>query len=489
MLFPLLLTAQFVPPPASPPAKNEVQIGYTKAEVSYHRPGVRGRKVFGELLPWNEVWRAGANENTLVTFDGEVYIGDTKVPAGTYSLYLIPSEFDEWTWIVNKATENWGARGYNQNLDVARVRAKPTDLSEREETLGYRWRNVRPGSAELTFEWEWKRLPLRIAVMTNQEVISRTKTDLNPAKDPKEYYAAARYYLDNGLDLKQAKTWMDRWAKEGKEQFGRMRYQAIIEHELGNEVDAERLMRRSLELARMADNDHYVRMNQQSLKDWSRVAIDMTADSLLTRAIRYHDPENKWGSRLHLLQVAESRPGGIVRHSRLSLYPNGEDFDLQQVRGKDKIQMRYVDGTYSFSHQGKTEVSELEQSRLSLTRERTQMLRDYYTYLWGLPMKLRDPGTLVQPTVHRVWFNEEEVLELEVHYAPETGKDRWFFYFNPNTYALTGYSFYKEENGPGTGEYIILKDEAVVDKMRLPAERHWYETMNNLYLGSDEILR
>jgi hypothetical protein len=103
-------------------------------------------------------------------------------------------------------------------------------------------------------------------------------------------------------------------------------------------------------------------------------------------------------------------------------------------------------------------------------------------------MKLRDEGTLIQPTVHKTWYDGREMLELEVHYAPETGVDIWFFYFDPDTYALSGYSFYHEKDGPGTGEYILLEDEVLVGQMKLPAKRHWYYTKNKLYLGTDEII-
>lgn len=476
-------------PPASAPANSAITAGYTDLAIEYHRPNLRGRKVFGHLLPWGELWRAGANENTLVTFSQAVIIGDSEVPAGTYSVFLIPNEYKEWIWILNSQTDHWGARRYDDRKDVVRVSAKPRKLTERIESLEYRWLNAGPQSVDLALEWEWTRITLPIALATNAEVAQRAADHLNPAKDPKEYYAAARYYLDNDLDLKQAKAWMDRWAAEDKEQFGRMRYQAIIEYQLGNQERGRQLMERSLELAVEAGNEHYIRMNKQSLKDWSRELVEIAADSLLKRSIRYHDPEGNWGKKPHIINLAESRPTGGVRHSRLSIFPVKNDFDLVQTRGADKIQLRYVNGTFSATHQGRMEIKDQDRERLRLTEKNTIWLRDYYTYLYGLPMKLQDEGTEVQPNVHKVWFNGKELLEMEVHYAPEKGKDIWFFYFNPETYALEGYAFYHEKDGPGTGEYIILEGEALVDKMKLPAERHWYFTHNNLYLGTDQILR
>jgi hypothetical protein len=488
LLFPFFLSAQFVAPAASPAAETKVEVGYTNLSISYHRPNVRGRVIFGELLPWSKIWRAGANENTILTVDGPVTIGETEIPEGSYSLFLIPEKEGNWTWVINSDTENWGARDYDRRHDIVRVPAKPRKLTERIETLEYRWLNVDPQSVDLTLEWEWQRLSLPISLPTEDQVADRASLHLNPAGDPNEYYAIARYYLDNGMSLTKAKAWMDRWAAKKKEQFGRTRYQAIIEYKLGNEDKGKRLMQRSLELAREAGNEHYIRMNEQSLKDWTRELTEISADSLLARSLQYHDPDRQWGRRTHLLQLAESRPDNSVRHTRLTLYPHTADFDLQQTRGRDKVQMRYLDGTYSFSLNGNMDISEEKREKLRLTEDRTLMMRDYYTYLFGLPMKLQDAGTLLQPNVHKVWFDNKKMLELEVHYAPETGKDIWFFYFDPETYALSGYAFYHEKDGPGTGEYILLEGETIIDRMKLPAERHWYYTKNKLYLGTDEIL-
>lgn len=488
-LFPLGLAAQFKAPAASPSAATATEVGYTNLSVEYHRPGVRGRLIFGDMVPWGRIWRAGANENTLLRIDARITAGDTVLLPGLYSMYLIPEEKGDWTWIINRAQDNWGARGYDPRKDLVRVKVKARRLPERIETLEYRFMNVRPQSADLVLEWEWFRVTLPILLPTDEEVANRAALALNPAQSPAEYYAAARYYFDNGLGLQKAKAWMDRWAAAGEDSYGAIRYQAMIEHALGNIAKAERLIQRSLTLAREKNNKNYIDLNEATLRAWKREVVGVSADSLLTRSIRYHDPESNWGSKAHMLQIGESRPGGSTRYTRISMYPHSDSFDLQQVRGKDKIQLRYSDGAYSFSHQGRTNIPDSTRQRLRLTEERTRILRDYYTYLWGLPMKLKDPGTVLQPLVHKVWFNGKELLELEVHYAPDTGGDIWFFYFDPLTYALNGYAFYHKEDGPGKGEYILLEGEALVDKMLIPAVRHWYYTEDNLFLGTDEILR
>ncbi|MTB49832.1 DUF6503 family protein [Lewinella sp. W8] len=487
--FPLMLFGQFEAPPASPPATNSVQAGYTNLSVTYHRPNVRGRDIFGALVPWEQVWRAGANDNTLLELSGMATIGEHKVAPGQYSLYFIPKPDGNWILILNSATDNWGTRGYSAAKDVLRQTVKARRLAQRIETLEYRWMNLHPQSVDLVLEWGWWRVSCTLKLPTDAQVAARAEKELERPADPNDFYLAARYYLDNDLDLGQAKAWMDHWEKEGEEQFGRMRYQAIIEYKLGNTSRGVQLMKRSLELARKAGNAHYVSMNERSLREWERIVTEIDPEELLRESITYHDPESQWNNRTHLIQLAESRPGGSVRHTRLSFNPGKGDFDMQQTRGKDKIQLRYLGGTYGFSHNGRTNIGDSTRQRLNLTEDRTNVLRDYYSYLWGLPMKLRDPGTLIQPTIHQVWFADEQLLEMEVHYAPDTGKDIWFFYFDPVTKALRGYAFYHDKDGPGTGEYIILEDEALVEKMRIPARRHWYQTQGRLYLGTDEILK
>ena len=487
-LMPLFLGAQFVAPSASPPSINAIEAGYTKLSIKYHRPNVRNRNIFGGLLPWREIWRAGANENTVLTIDGDAKIGGELVPSGSYAVFIIPDNSGGWTWVLNRDVTHWGARGYKRERDLMRVPAGPHRLPERVETLEYRWMNVGPRGADLVMEWEWYRLVLRINLPTDFQVNDRAASELNPAKDPNEYYAIARYYLDNG-SYRKAKAWIDRWAAAGEEQFGRTRYQAIIEHKNGNETKARRLMKRSLALAKEAGNAHYGRMNEQSLKEWTRKLHILPADSVLNRSIAFHDPYGTWNKQSHHFQVAESRPNGTVHHTRLSLFPHTDEFDMQQVRGREKVQLRYLRKTFGYSVNGATEVDSNTIRRLGLTSKRMLGMRDYYNYLYGLPMKLRDVGTIVDPEIYKVWFHGKELLEMSVSYAPNTGKDVWKFYFDPKTFALRAYAFYHESDGPGTGEYILLEDEVRVGRMTLPAKRHWYLTADRLHLGTDEILR
>jgi hypothetical protein len=487
LLLPLLAQSQFVTPSASPAARTTTMAGYTQLSVDYHRPNVRGRLIFGELIPWGVLWRAGADESTTLHLDGPATIGKESLEPGSYSLFLLPRETGGWTWVINKETGKWGTQDYRQSRDVVRETVVPRRLSERIQSLEYRWMNVTPQSADLVLEWEWYRLTLPIRLPTNDQVDDRATLQLNPASDPNEYYAAARYFFDNDQP-RTAKAWIDRWASSAKEQFGRTRYQALIEYELGNETKAKRLMERSLELAREAGNDHYARMNEGSLRQWQSELVDIPVDTVIARSIAYHDPSGQWNNRNHLIQLAESRPDGTVRHTRLSLHPGSDDFDMRQTSGKDRIQLRYFKSSFSFSHNGSTDIDEATVARLGLNQKAMLRMRDYYSFLFGLPMKLRDQGTIIQPDVKKVWYHGQELLEVEVRYAPGTGQDVWQLYFHPRSFALSGYSFYHEAEGPHSGEYVLLEGEATVGSLKLPALRHWYLTKDRLYLGTDEIL-
>lgn len=486
---PCALFGQLTIPPSSAPAQLSTQIGLTEFDITYHRPGVKGRVIFGELLPYDQVWRTGANEATRIRFDHPIRIADQDIAAGTYAIYTIPKEEGKWTFILNADTTLWGARGYDDSKDVVRTEWQVQELYERIETMEFRWMNISHASAVLCLEWENVRLKLPIELNTHQQVnnsIGETLTAANT--NGNDYYRAARYYLDNGLDLQQAKEWMDKRIELGGEQFGIMRYQAFIERKLGNLEEADRIMRRSLELAEERPNPHYVRMNTQTLKEWAKDEVsEMTGAELVERSIQYHDPNSTWETEDISLKLYESRPGGGYRLSDLLINIDQETFVLDQQRGRDHIYRKLAPEQcvtkLNGQENGLTE-AQIRQYRLSC--EGNELYKDYYTYLWGLPMKLEDPGTIIAEKAHRVDFFGQELLEVKVTYSEEVGADIWYFYFHPDTYALSGYRFYHDE-ADNDGEYILLEEEEEINGIKFPAKRHWYTHGDRRYLGSDEV--
>ena len=156
----LFTQAQVQTPKASPVAKVEQRAGLTDISISYSRPAVNGRKIFGELIPFGVRWRLGANENTEITFSKTVTIGDKKIKAGTYSLFAIPTK-DNWTIIVNKQTDRWGAFSYDEAKDVARVLVPITKTDKVIENFSITFAESTEG-ANLFMAWDQTQVMLPI---------------------------------------------------------------------------------------------------------------------------------------------------------------------------------------------------------------------------------------------------------------------------------------------------------------------------------------
>jgi len=124
---------------------------------------------------------------------------------------------------------------------------------------------------------------------------------------------------------------------------------------------------------------------------------------------------------------------------------------------------------------------------LDLTADRAKRWRDYYTYLYGIPMKLKDEGTFIGEEVNKEYFNGQDVWSIRVSYAPEVGEDIWYFYFHLETYAMVGYRFYHNEDA-NDGEYIVLDEMEIRNSMRIPKNRYWYTNEGSRFLGADMML-
>lgn len=207
-------------PALSPAAKVTQTIGLTEVTVAYSSPAVRGRNVFGTIVPMDQVWRAGANRATKISFDKEVTFGTSTVPAGTYSLFMIPSKAN-WTVIINKDTSGDGAFGYKKEDDVARVEVKPESISNRER-LAYGFANFTNDAGTLTMEWEKVRVSIPFKVSTEAQVAKALAEMQNDTWRP--FNQAARYQLEQkkdfdaglkfaNLSLAQKEEWFNVWTK------------------------------------------------------------------------------------------------------------------------------------------------------------------------------------------------------------------------------------------------------------------------------------
>lgn len=211
---------------------------------------------------------------------------------------------------------------------------------------------------------------------------------------------------------------------------------------------------------------------------------DLTGPQLLEKSIEYHDPKGAWSEFKGSLELTETRPDGPDRKTTLLLDNQRGFFRLDQVRDGETIMRVVENGECYHAVKGSTELTKEQVEKHRLTCERTQLLRNYYTYLWGLPMKLTDAGTVVDNRVQSIDFQGVNCLSLKVTYDEEVGTDTWYFYFSPETFALIGYRFYHDES-KNDGEYIVLKGMVKVGEMLLPQRREWYVNDSDKFLGAD----
>jgi hypothetical protein len=210
----------------------------------------------------------------------------------------------------------------------------------------------------------------------------------------------------------------------------------------------------------------------------------LSPNSLVTRSIQFHDPQGKWENTPIELYLLEERPQGTDRHTIIGIDLYHQSFHLDQERENHRIQYQLNDQSVKISLDGQAEFTNEQKARFQLTEERAVKMRDYYTYLYGLPMKLRDPGTIFDPYVRDTVFQDESVWSIRVTYQGEVGSDIWYFYFDKESYALQGYRFYHNEAAKD-GEYIVLEGLKDINGIRLPKTRSWYTNHEHRFLGRD----
>jgi hypothetical protein len=250
-------------PPPSPPQTIKQDFGISSIELSYSRPGVKGRKVFGDLVPYGNVWRTGANSATTIDFADDVTIGGTKVPAGKYGLLSIPDK-DSWTIIITKQLDVTNPTSYKQESDVVRENAKPMTLKDKMETFTMQFANVKPSTCELQIMWENTAVVLPISSDVETVVMKQIDDAMN--KDNRPYFQAALYYLNNGKDLNQAVAWFDKAIAQQPDGYWIYHQKANALAKLGKKDEAKATAQKSMDMAKEAKNDDYVRLNEKLLE-------------------------------------------------------------------------------------------------------------------------------------------------------------------------------------------------------------------------------
>ena len=239
------------------------ELGLSSVELTYSRPGIKGRKIFGDLVPYGKVWLTGANQATTLTFGDAVTIGGTRIPAGKYGLLSIPGA-DEWTLIITRQLDVTNPAAYKSDQDVVRVQAKTVQLPFNMETFSIFFANVTPNSCDLQLLWENTMVVLPITTDIDTKVMAQI--DKAMSKDNHPYFEAALYYLDNGKDLNKALEWFDKAIAQDPSAGGSffIVYQkARCLAKMGRKADAKTTAQKGIDLAKQANNADYVALNEK----------------------------------------------------------------------------------------------------------------------------------------------------------------------------------------------------------------------------------
>lgn len=262
------MAQQIQMPQASPSAKIAQKIGLTDVTVDYSRPSMKGRKIFGELVPFDQVWRTGANGAAVITFSTDVEIAGKNVPKGQYAIYSIPGK-SEWTIILSKETKLWGAIGYSSENDLMRFKATPSKTSRKYETFEITFNNMTDNSADLSIKWEQTRVDFKISTEVDGIVMAQIKEMVidKETTDPSLLYAAANYYFTNQKDMPLAHTWITQ-SVASDPKYWTMHLKAKIEVALGMKTEALNSAQKSKEMAIEAKNPDYVALNDRLMKSF-----------------------------------------------------------------------------------------------------------------------------------------------------------------------------------------------------------------------------
>jgi predicted negative regulator of RcsB-dependent stress response len=302
--------AQLKLPEASPAATTEQTIGITEVKVVYHRPAVNGRTIWGQLVPYNEPWRCGANENTTVTFSSDVKVGGKPLKAGTYGLHMIPTQ-KEWTIAFSNMTTAWGSFTYDQKEDALRITVTPKTEATSEERLSYGFDDVAETKGTLVMRWEKLAVPIAIEVETPKVVMASVRGELRGLAGFRHetLTQAARYWLRNGGNLDEALKFIDTAIQRGG-QFQAHTVKAQILEKKGNAAGASEERNKAQAVA--TEND----LNQQAFALVNDKKIDEAVKLLVAATQRFPDAWNLQDSLGEVLALKGDKTAALAAYNK-----------------------------------------------------------------------------------------------------------------------------------------------------------------------------
>ncbi|MBS7253763.1 DUF2911 domain-containing protein [Flavobacterium branchiicola] len=270
IIAPFVSEAQVKTPQASPKGYIKQTVGLTDVEVTYSRPGARGRAVFGNLVPFGKLWRTGANENTIINFSDDVVIDGKTLKKGKYAIYTIP-KIESWEVIFYLSTDNWGLpENWSDAYVALRTTVKENALPTPVETFTIGINGLDPNYGYLEMSWENSHVALKFEVPTaKMAVASIEKTLAGPTAN--DYFAAAQYLFQSNGNIETARTYVDKSLDMSTDKpYFILRLKSLIQAKQGDKKGAVETAKASLAAAETANNQDYVKMNKDSIAEWSR---------------------------------------------------------------------------------------------------------------------------------------------------------------------------------------------------------------------------
>jgi hypothetical protein len=258
--------AQTLKMPAPSPSQTIKQsFGLGDISIDYSRPLVKGRVIFGDLVPYGKVWRTGANASTKITFSDDVNFGGQDVKAGTYALYTIPGK-SSWTLMLySDLTLGGNVAEYDKEKEVLRINVVPKSTDAKVESFTIGLAKVKPTSASLELTWDYTKVSVKISTEIESRIMKNI--DAIMAADARPYYQAASYYFENGKDISKAKVWVDKAAEQNPKAFWVRLLKAKIELKMGDKKAAIASANEVVALATEAKNDDYVKMANKLISE------------------------------------------------------------------------------------------------------------------------------------------------------------------------------------------------------------------------------
>jgi hypothetical protein len=266
-----VINAQVKTPAPSPHSTLSQVVGLTDVTVDYSRPSAKGRAIFGDLVPFGKLWRTGANANTTVTFSEDVVINGNTLKKGKYALYTEPKA-DMWEVIFYSTTDNWGTpENWNVNNVAVSTNVDPIALNNNVETFTIGIGNLTNDSATLDISWEKTMVSVKFEVPTQKAALASIEKTLAGATAG-DYFSAAQYYYNSNGDMNKALEYVNKAISMAKDDvpFWQLRQKSLIQAKLGDKTGAIATARLSLAGAEKAKNADYVKMNNDSIKEWSK---------------------------------------------------------------------------------------------------------------------------------------------------------------------------------------------------------------------------